>query len=606
MAVKSVWDSNNLIIAKGLIAGNRVRNNPAPARERKLMRLAGPLLAAPLLYLLAACSSAADPSSTSNTMAPVTANGTAVAPVTTTTTTTATSTLGVNTSTIQYWGGSRPFMNLIYGSTWSMNGGGGNADIPPEDLDANGWVKSLPAGYHAGRALSIPSTSADIVCTYVGNGLLNVVGPVVSNVAQSPGKTTFHYTSSYPNIQWASIYYDVDPANYIRNIDCREAGASTANLAPEFVNAAKGFQVIRFLGWDEAVNTNAPSITWANRNKLGDGDYVANDGVPVELMVDLANQTGADPWFTIPYNADDDYITKFATYVRDHLAAGRKAYVENSNEVWNFGFPQATQAMNEGIAEGLPGDIGGNFQRTAERSGEKTKHVMDIWSGVFAGQMNRLVRIFAWQNASPGYGEIGLKYALPSVDAYSTAPYFAFMPSDFTGQSLDDIMNTVLPGKISETVGLAAQNKAIAAKYNLRFIAYEGGQHVVLPSNLTLLDQIERDSRMYTLYKNYINLWNSQAGGDSLVLTNLQGGINSAGAWGMQEWIGQPIGISTTPKMQAVREFLGVATTSASSSTAYQTCPDGTVILATSTCPAPTTSGSQGQRKGSAKRAALG
>ena len=39
-----------------------------------------------------------------------------------------------------------------------MAGSGGAADIAPENLDVNGWVKSRPAGYHAQRQLSIPVT----------------------------------------------------------------------------------------------------------------------------------------------------------------------------------------------------------------------------------------------------------------------------------------------------------------------------------------------------------------------------------------------------------------------------------------------------------------
>jgi hypothetical protein len=605
MPVKRIWDSKNLIVANDFIAGNRVRTEAALVRERDSMRLAGPLFAAPLLWLLAACSSAADPSTT-NTSAPVTTNGTAVAPVTSTTTSTATTNIGVNTATIQYWGGSRPFVNLIYGSGWSMQSNTSSAqDIPQEYFDANGWVKSLPAGYHASKVLSIPASSADIVCTYTGNGLLNVGGPV-SNVVQSTGKTTFHYNSSYPAVQWASVYFDVDPSNYVRNINCHEAGSTaTSNIAPEFVSAVKGFQIIRFMGWVPAVIDNPPSITWATRNKPGDGDYTGHDGVPVEEMVDLANQANVDPWFSIPWNADDDYVIKFATYVRDHLAAGHKVYVENSNEVWNWAYPVTRQAANEGAAEGLPSAAGGDFQLVIERYAEKTQHLMQLWSNVFAGQTNRLVRVAAFQNAQPYWTDYGMGYnnLSSSVDAVSTAPYWAFMPNEYTGQSLDSIMGSILPSKITEVLGVAAQNKQIAAKYGKRYIAYEGGQHVIL-SNLSFLGQIERDARMYDLYKSYINGWNSQAGGDSLVLTNLQGPIASSGAWGMQEWIGQPVGLSTTPKLQAVREFLGVATTSASSSTAYQTCSDGTVILATSACPTSTTSGSgsSGLKKGAAKR----
>ena len=67
-------------------------------------------------------------------------------------------------------------------------------------------------------------------------------------------------------------------------------------------------------------------------------------GVPneLQLIVETANKAGGDPWVTIPWNADDDYITRFATYVRDNLASGHQVYVEVGNEVWNGGSPIAT------------------------------------------------------------------------------------------------------------------------------------------------------------------------------------------------------------------------------------------------------------------------
>ena len=300
-------------------------------------------------------------------------------------------------------------------------------------------------------------------------------------------------------------------------------------------------------------------------------------------MVDLANQVGASPWFNMPWNADDDYITKFATYVRDHLASDKPVYVETSNEVWNPGYWVYKQAAAEGQQEGLPSSYGGEFQLALERYAEKTQHVMQIWSTVFAGQTSRLVRVAAFQNAQPGYGEMMLKFnnTYQFVDAYATAPYFTFQGTDYTGQSLDDIMNTAIPANMSWTLARAAENKQIAQKYNLRYVTYEAGQHVVLPNNVDLLKQIERDPRMYDLYKSYINTWQSQFG-DLMTLFAMTGPISGYGAWGMTEYNGQPI--DQTPKLRAVRDFLGIST-STSTTTTTQVCPDGSVIPLTSTCP---------------------
>ncbi len=572
------------------------------------MGLSKALAAAPLFYMLAACSSANGSSSDSAASSQKTK--TAMAVSTTAVSDPTAFKLGTVLATVEYWDGSRPFMNLLYGGRWQMaSDTSGAGDLATGSLDANGWVKSLPAGYRVFRGLSVPAAGGNFVCRFQGNGLLQIGGPTVANVSSTAGQTTFTITASYPNQQLTYIQYNVDPTNYIRNIDCREASASTTDtFAPEFLNTLNGFKVLRFVKWTQAVEANSglqsafptPTITWATRNKPGDGDYIGNDGVPVEAMVALANQAGVSPWFNIPWNADDDYITRFATYVRDNLAPDKQVYVETSNEVWNPGYNVYHQAAAEGAQEGLPGDVGGQFQQAAERYGEKTSHVMQIWSNVFSGQMSRLVRVYAFQNVQPYYGEMGLKYAMPNVDAYATAPYWAFMQSDYTGQTLDQIMNTVLPAKMTETLNFAAQDKTLAQKYGLRYVTYEAGQHVVLPNNTSLLTQIEHDPRMYSLYTSYIQQWQSQFG-DTMNLFALTGTISGYGAWGLTEYNGQPI--DQTPKLKAVRDFLGLSTSTSTSTTpSTQVCPDGTIIPLTSTCPVTSSTGGRkkrGSRSGS-------
>src|SRR5206468_3788224 len=106
--------------------------------------------------------------------------------------------------------------------------------------------------------------------------------PSVSSVVSAPGSTRFTLSATYPNPEPALVSYTVDPSNYIRNIDCREVGASTTDvLAPEFMGQFAGFKVVRFMKWQPATEGNWP-VTWATRNKPGDGDYLRNDGVPVE------------------------------------------------------------------------------------------------------------------------------------------------------------------------------------------------------------------------------------------------------------------------------------------------------------------------------------
>lgn len=43
----------------------------------------------------------------------------------------------------------------------------------------------------------------------------------------------------------------------------------------------------------------------------------SHPGVSLEYMVRLSNEVGADPWFSVPINATDDYIQNFVQYVSD-------------------------------------------------------------------------------------------------------------------------------------------------------------------------------------------------------------------------------------------------------------------------------------------------
>lgn len=105
------------------------------------------------------------------------------------------------------------------------------------------------------------------------------------------------------------------------------------------------------------LTNGSPIQTWEDRPRMEDATWTSW-GVPAEVMIDLSNQIGADPWFTMPHMADDAYVSNFATLVRDRLHPRLKAYVEYSNEVWNFIFPQAQWAGAQAEAMWGPSETG--------------------------------------------------------------------------------------------------------------------------------------------------------------------------------------------------------------------------------------------------------
>jgi hypothetical protein len=217
----------------------------------------------------------------------------------------------------------------------------------------------------------------------------------------------------------------------------------------------------------------------------------------------------------------------------------------------------ATNATTVGSYQSQTGTLA--LQR---RYAEKAAHVLGLWTTAFSSptnQMSRLVRVAAFQHfgdpasilSSITWNSNALKNVM---DAYSTAPYFAFFNSDDTGQTLDTLMTTTLPAIIDTMNTSTAAHKANADSLGVRYIAYEGGQHVVL-TDTTRARSIQTDPRMYDLYGKFLWGWIIYGGGDLMVLTNLGGPITSFGSWGLVEWIGQSVSKTTTPKQQLVNDW---------------------------------------------------
>jgi hypothetical protein len=474
-------------------------------------------------------------------------------------------TLGVNLNIPAYYATQRIFSNLAAGSKWSLtlpNGVWGT--MAPGQVDRQGVVTYLKSDQMAARSLTAPAavlqgTSVQIKCTYVGNGSINAysTNTPVTRSGNSISFTWLGEKNRDPLSDPKSVLIKItktDPANPVRKLDCREASASPSDLYdPAFIQSLAPFKAIRFMDW---MNTNANKpVTWATRT-LGTSDlYSGDDGVSIENMVALANKAGKDPWFSLPWNADDDYYRRFATYVRDNLAPGRKAYVELSNEVWNWGFPVTAQAAKEGMAEGLSANKG---YAMLYRYSEKTAKVMKIWTDVFAGQTNRIVRVAATQAAgSPSADKVlSFKDTAKYVDAIAIAPYFIggdLASLGATSSNLDSWFATAVPPIMTRTIGWIDANRAVSRKYGKRLICYETGQHFRTASNdVALLAKVNRHPRMGDNYTEFLTTWQKNYG-DTVMLYSNVGKITKFGAWGLQEFEGQPL--SQAPKMNAVMNF---------------------------------------------------
>lgn len=150
----------------------------------------------------------------------------------------------------------------------------------------------------------------------------------------------------------------VDSKNYTINADTRTWGTYSANS----MNVGKVFKIgTASLTPKRVVATSANDIGYWNlpEPNMHIWGYLGNtfvynstldvlllagtigQGISVENLVKVCNEIGpgVDPWVCLPIMAEDNYVTQFATYIRDNLNSSVKTVFELGNEVWNLSFP---------------------------------------------------------------------------------------------------------------------------------------------------------------------------------------------------------------------------------------------------------------------------
>jgi hypothetical protein len=465
---------------------------------------------------------------------------------------------GINLISPTYYEGSRTFMNLLAGEGWRLRTPQGSlVSMPADRLDANMRVVTLNPGEQTFRSLSTPTRayrgeSVDVICKWKGTGTVRIHGPNVKNVKTSSKSLTFTYVPSSGGGMYMTVG-NISSSDPVYNTDCREADADpNAVFDPTFLSETSRYGVLRFMKWSYGGVESNQDVSWATRTTPKHDVIRGRDGIAIEHMIALANQLQADPWFSIPWNADDEYIRKFAELVKDKLDPKLTAYVEVSNEVWNYVYPVTHQALAEGKAAGLAANDG---RAMLSRYAQKTGQVMDVWSSVFEGEMYRTVRVIAIQTGTwnaevvLGYGDTAKK-----VDAIATAPYFG---ANLKADALDtpagvDAVFADLSAKVTSRLGEAKNVKAVANKYGIRHITYEAGQHVLGSPPLDKMAALQRDPRMGALYTQYLTQWREEIG-DLMVLFVNYGETSKYGSWGQREYVGQPL--NEAPKENAVELF---------------------------------------------------
>ena len=519
--------------------------------------------------------------------------------------------LGTNLTGVEDYYSNLPFLDSFKQSRPWYTQRDGSFDTNEADrlqLDASGWLKTLAptpgaavqytrvctlvfsmgavdAGPQAGK---LPYPGGDWVVRYEGSGKLSYSLAAKPNplALTVPGTDALVVTPAEPGIQICIT--QTDPANPLRNIRLYPASAEAQSVggevfATDFLARLQGFSAVRFMDWQRTNNSAQSDFT--KRALVTDARYTSERGVPVEVMVDLANRLRVQPWFNMPQPATDAYVSAFAVLVRDRLAPTLPVYVEYSNEIWNDQFAQGRAIGEEGVSQ-FAGQPGSDFDKRLNRFGERTAQICQLWRAAFGTQADRVRCVMAGQAANTYIAETALQCPLSSLKpcrdkgiyGLAIAPYIGDhiglpdFESTVTGWTreadggLGRIFNEMNTGTELRYEGLSGMpivrnrisaHAVLARNQKVALLAYEGGQHLVgvgAPANSTaintLMDAANRDARMGTLYAGYLQDW-ATAGGDLFMHFSDVGNFSRFGRWGAIEIVTQ----TSSPKLDALKVF---------------------------------------------------
>lgn len=357
--------------------------------------------------------------------------------------------LAMGLNGIADWSTQHPFIDLMktarpwVGHLPDQWGGWSAQDLEEKGfLDSDGWPIAVPEELTSLETFILtdqPKAAKSLTgwyrLTYAGSGKIRLTGRA-KRIRRSAGEIRFHYTPGDGPVGISIVSTDPeDTADYIRDIHVVRAEHTAlfevgALFNPDWIRQIADLRALRFMDW---MFTNGSLVThWKDRPTTSDYTYIRR-GVPLEVMIELSNQIGADAWFNMPHMADDAYMRSFAQQVHKALDPALNAYVEYSNELWNFTFPQAHWTSEQANMR-----WGTDAAQDAwlQYSGMRAAEMAQIWSKVFADNPGRLIRVIATHTGWPGLEE-GLFQAplfraenpqnaapVTQFDAYALTGYF--------------------------------------------------------------------------------------------------------------------------------------------------------------------------------------
>jgi hypothetical protein len=461
--------------------------------------------------------------------------------------------VGINLAGVAYWSTQFPFADLMKNSGgWTSREDSGVWGAPFPSLTPGGYPASLNTGQHAVAALAWNNSryaAGRYVVLWDGDGDISFPMSKVT-VAESAANRIAVDVSDMNGQLWISIDR-TSASDPVRNVRFLWPGTESTYVSnafnPVFLKVIAPFSTIRYVDWGQSYDSKI--VNWADRPLVSDTTYA--NGVPLEIMIDLANTLKVDPWFCIPHLASDDYVRQFAALLRARLDPALRPHIEYSNEMWNMAYPQAIWGLAESHRQGLQVPSGMPSIFYAKRSTE----IFKIFQQVYGVDSSRLVRVLAGQAVWTRFSEEVLGYAdtAANADVLAIAPYVTAAAADdaanvdqtlrLTSDQIVDQMFTSLRGTIKSSM---LANAALAARYRLKMKGYESGPHSsasYFPADkidaiTALFSAAHRSTRMQELYLEYYAQWIA-SGGDTMNQYSDVGPWSKWGMWGALEYVTQ-------------------------------------------------------------------
>lgn len=464
--------------------------------------------------------------------------------------------------------------------------------FPATDGDYPGqsqWVRTLIFDNMAGQY-----PPGEYTFRFAGTGEVFLGGDATETLYAEPGE---YPVTVVPGE--TGIYLEIrrsEKQNPIRDISLILPGTDSSGENPFYVPGLEKlapFGVLRPMqtlrvndgepGCDNGSTPEQASceIYWENRITTAHWTQVDARGVAYEYLIELANRLNSDLWLTVYHGANQNYFDELAKLVNERLEAGRRVFLEISNEVWNTDepyLPQYNYFRNSGLEAGYASDPDtagamafakktanlwsaflSEFEGPGAVSSERIVKVLPVFIAS-TDRTRRLLDALENQDLSP----FGL---LP--DQLAVGAYFGFgLPDEgyelgLTGEALSGYLLEKSPESIRETLDFSREQADLAQSVGATLSAYEGGQH------FTAVDHFQNDAvnqaifsantapEIGRLYLDFLNGWEKIQGTNvfmAYAYTSRQGDYGDFGLV-TSAWPGATNG-GLTRRYEALTQFI--------------------------------------------------